>query len=95
MRSLQIIQAEGKDNLNYSDLKVIQSPAGWYIGTIFTDPHTKCLELGSRDTFYFCTKSQAEKAYGLLEKHYPDISAWMTECDTSNLAEGGIYRLFP
>lgn len=45
----------------YSDLKVMRSAAGWYIGTEF---HHKegYIEPGSRESEYFSTEEKAEKA---------------------------------
>lgn len=45
----------------YSDLQVLRSNAGWYIGTIYTDKDG-FQEPGSRDSEYFPTKEAAEKA---------------------------------
>lgn len=58
----KIVEALGPDPDpgHYSDLQVLQSPAGWYIGTIWQgdDGYT---EPGSRDSEYFATKQEAQK----------------------------------
>lgn len=50
-----------QDKKGYSELKVLQSPAGFYIGTIYTD-EDGFQEPGSRDSEYFPTKRAAEIA---------------------------------
>ena len=49
----------------YSDLKVMHSAAGYYIGTSFT--HTSgeyegLIEPGSRESEYFATEAEAQRA---------------------------------
>lgn len=61
MRSQQVIILEGKDNPHYSDLQVLKSAAGWYIGTIHTDDDG-FQEPGSRDSGYYQTKEEAQQA---------------------------------
>lgn len=43
---------------SYSDLQVMQSAAGWYIGTTFNGEWGP--EPGSRDSGYYATKAEAE-----------------------------------
>ena len=52
----------------YSELKVLKSGAGYYIGTTFKGDHFN--ERGSRDTSYFGTEETAKEALELLEKLY-------------------------
>lgn len=49
------------DKTGYSELQVLQSGAGYYIGTIYTNPSDGCQEPGSRDSDYFATEEQAKK----------------------------------
>lgn len=69
MKSIQVARtmkpAEQKD---FSDLQVLKSAAGWYIGTIFTDPKDGFKEPGSRDSGYFKTEEDAKLALELLER---------------------------
>lgn len=46
------------DPENYSDLKVLSSNAGYYIGTVYTSPEG-FNEPGSRDSHYFPDKASA------------------------------------
>jgi hypothetical protein len=43
----------------YSDLQVLRSAAGWYVGTVFTDASGFPMP-GSRDSGYFATREDAE-----------------------------------
>lgn len=42
----------------YTELRVLKSAAGWYIGTLYIDPEYGA-EPGSRDSGYFATKEEA------------------------------------
>ena len=48
----------------YSDLRVLRSPAGWYIGTVVQETG----EPGSRDTCYFANETAADFALELLKR---------------------------
>jgi len=48
-----------KDPENYSELQVLKSAAGYYIGTMYNNPEG-FQEPGSRDTDYFPTFEVAE-----------------------------------
>jgi hypothetical protein len=50
-----------EEKKGYSDLKVMKSAAGYYIGTTFTDD-TGFTEPGSRDSEYFDTRELADAA---------------------------------
>ncbi len=70
---------EGADCLTkksgYSDLQVLRSPAGWYLGTIWTDPDDQTYrEPGSRDSGYYAKKEDAEHALKDLEGLGEDIA---------------------
>lgn len=55
-----------EDKGNYSELQVLRSPAGWYIGTMYHDPEG-FQEPGSRDSGYFATKKEAEDEFRSIE----------------------------
>ncbi len=60
MKSPMVTQADYiADKGRYSDLQVLQSAAGYYIGTVYENPEG-FTEPGSRDSDYFKTKEQAE-----------------------------------
>lgn len=48
----------------YSDLRVLRSAAGWYIGTVVQETG----EPGSRDTCYFATEQDADFVLLMLER---------------------------
>ena len=51
-----------KDKENYSDLQVLMSGAGYYIGTVYNNPEGYP-EPGSRDSWdYYPTKDAAQQA---------------------------------
>lgn len=60
-----------KEKSGYSDLKVLKSGAGWYIGTTFENsedvPGVTFTEPGSRDTDYFATEDEAKDFLRRLE----------------------------
>lgn len=55
-----------KDKERYSDLQVLRSGAGYYIGTVYIHPEGFA-EPGSRDSDYFPTKEAAEEYLKLIE----------------------------
>jgi hypothetical protein len=65
MKSLQVAM-HCEDPENYSDLQVLKSAAGWYVGTIYNNSGN--LEPGSRDTDYFATEKDARFVLELLER---------------------------
>lgn len=67
MKSFQVAQVcDDLERANYSDLQVLRSAAGYYIGTVHDDGGWK--EPGSRDTNYFDKQSTAEKVLAALER---------------------------
>ena len=64
----KIVESMGPDNEpgHYSDLQVLKSAAGWYIGTIWQgdDGWT---EPGSRDSGYFKTQAQAQRCLNRID----------------------------
>lgn len=66
MKSPMVKFLEVDDPENYSDLKVLHSAAGYYVGTIYTGSDG-FEEPGSRDSGYFGTKEGAEKFLKELE----------------------------
>lgn len=100
MKSLQVLIVIG-DYTGYSDLQVLRSAAGFYIGTIYTDPETKFQEPGSKDSDYFTHKEQAMQALHKLEQFVQNSGedglleweAWLTK---EGLDPRGVgYRMFP
>ncbi len=63
MKSLQVA-LHCADPENYSDLQVLRSAAGYYVGTIYNN-HTHP-EPGSRDTGYFLSEDEAKYALQTL-----------------------------
>ena len=59
------ISAAGKRR--YSDLQVLQSNAGYYIGTTYNDPEIGIVP-GSRDSEYFPTEREAQLELESIEK---------------------------
>lgn len=55
MKSPQV-ESYCPDPENYSDLQVMKSPAGWYIGTVYNSPDGYT-EPGSRDSQYFSSEN--------------------------------------
>jgi hypothetical protein len=55
-----------KDKENYSELQVMHSAAGYYIGTIYNGEYGE--EPGSRDSDYFKTEKDAELFLEELER---------------------------
>ena len=51
----------------YTELKVMKSGAGWYLGTEYIEEDGLRVP-GSRDSCYFATREEAEEALDLLEK---------------------------
>jgi hypothetical protein len=51
------------DKSGYTDLRVLRSAAGWYVGTLYENRNEKgellFLEPGSRDSDYFATEEAA------------------------------------
>ena len=66
MKSFQVLNL-GFAYTGYSELQVMRSAAGFYLGTIYTDPEYGFQEPGSRDSDYFVHKEQASQALAKLE----------------------------
>lgn len=63
MRSPMVAKFCANDAGRYTDLMVLHSHAGYYIGTMYRDPDLDCLVPGSRDsTEYYSTPEAAQKA---------------------------------
>lgn len=68
MKSSMVMNADYiKDKESYSDLQVMHSGAGYYVGTIYTD-EDGFQEPGSRDSCYFPTKEAAQKYLDEIER---------------------------
>ena len=59
MKSPQAQKVDPDNIGRYSDLQVLESPAGWYIGTYYRNPRGY-IEPGSRESGYFPIKTEAE-----------------------------------
>ncbi len=55
------------DKQFYTDMQVLKSPAGYYVGTLYDDLEIGSFVPGSRDTDYFATRAEAEKALAEIE----------------------------
>lgn len=55
------------EKTGYSELQVLKSAAGYYIGTMYTDPKDGFQEPGSRDSDYFATEDQAKSYLKTIE----------------------------
>ena len=80
LRSIQVASYDKPNESKYSDLQVMKSGAGWYIGTIYTGDEGYP-EPGSRDTPYFPTKDIADAAFELMPRFVMsngvlDAGAW-------------------
>lgn len=62
------------DKGGYSELQVLSSTAGYYVGTLHTDPEYGFEEPGSRDSDYFKTYEQAEAFLETIKKLDNDIA---------------------
>jgi len=71
MKSIQITTYSA-DPENYSDLLVLKSAAGYYVGTLYA-PEGQPAEPGSRDTAYFPTEEDAK--YALQTLQYLDAAS--------------------
>lgn len=69
MKSPQIQNAEfisADDKQRYTDMQVLKSTAGYYIGTLYNDPAGYQVP-GSRDTGYFQTLPEAQRVLESIE----------------------------
>jgi hypothetical protein len=53
---------EGDDGSFYTVMQILKSAAGYYIGRMFWDNTEKFWEPGSRESGYFTTREEAERA---------------------------------
>ncbi|MBB5414063.1 hypothetical protein [Paraburkholderia atlantica] len=51
----------------YTELKVLKSPAGYYVGTMYWDAEYQTWDRGSRDSGYFATEAEAAKYLQMVE----------------------------
>lgn len=75
MKGYLASKAEGLETEGtYSDLKVMKSNAGWYIGTTFIYKEDGREEPGSRESEYFPNKEMAQDALNMnkwKQREYP------------------------
>lgn len=72
MKSLQVLNVCRGNYTGYSELQVLRSATGFYIGTTYTDSENGWTEPGSRDSDYFDSKEQAMMALAKLEQMYSE-----------------------
>lgn len=85
MKSIQILRAHyinQPEKDRYTDLQVLRSNAGYYLGTLFNG--TEFTKPGSRDTSYLETKSQAALALRVLNQLANDMKGQMEETIIAN-----------
>jgi len=66
MKSPMLKNLDVDDPGNYTELMVLHSPAGYYVGTMYNDP-AGFQEPGSRDSEYFRTQKEADTFLKLVE----------------------------
>jgi hypothetical protein len=63
-----------KEKSNYTELQVLRSNAGWYVGTMYEekdkDGNVVWSEPGSRDTDYFKSREDAERYLRIMQKGF-------------------------
>jgi len=94
MKSIQVANIiDQAHRPNYSDLQVLKSAAGWYIGTIHTDPKEGFQEPGSRDSDYYSSEERARYALIYLENLW--VYERHTHCleDIANKWAAQMYKL--
>lgn len=95
MRSIQvaIIHADNPaEEAKYSDLQVMKSAAGWYIGTAY-NAIGGWQEPGSRDTDYYSTKEEADYAFRYLENLWILCKDELCPEDIANKWAAQMYKL--
>jgi hypothetical protein len=65
MKSPQIAHLPAEEQALFSELKVLKSAAGFFVGSSYNNP-AGFQEPGSRDTEYFQTREQAERRLTLI-----------------------------
>lgn len=101
MKSFQVLNVMHGNYTGYSDLQVLRSTAGFYIGTTYIDPESGWQEPGSRDSDYFVHKEQAMQALAKLEWLFAhsgedSILAWELWLIKEGLDPRCVgYRLYP
>jgi hypothetical protein len=75
MRSFIVMNVadDEAERAKYSDLKIMKSPAGYYVGTTYNAAGREGFdEPGSRDSDYFATEAEAQAFLSRLEKMTED-----------------------
>lgn len=67
MKSFQVLKVDPNNIHKYSELQVLSSAAGWFVGTTHKESDNHLAEPGSRDTCYFGTHAMAQYALKTLE----------------------------
>jgi hypothetical protein len=77
MKSPMVLNCVFIDNKErYSDLQIMRSGAGWYIGTAYSNP-LGFDEPGTRDSGYFAKREEAEKYLAEVIKLGPELASVM------------------
>lgn len=74
MKSPMVQRLADEEAGGYSELMVLKSAAGYYIGTVYTDPETGFEEPGSRDSDYFPRRDEAETFLEAITKNDDDTA---------------------
>ncbi|MCK9293178.1 hypothetical protein M0P25_03825 [archaeon] len=70
MKSIMLTNIQVEDPENYSDMKVMKSNAGYYVGTWYNNPKG-FKDHGTRDSQYFKNYEEAEEFLKYVENN-PD-----------------------
>lgn len=80
MKSLMVTNADYiNDKSGYTDLQILKSAAGYFIGTLFEERDVTgkviFVDMGSRDSDYFKTEEDAKIYLKTIESSGEDIAA--------------------
>lgn len=67
MRSSLVENCDSRNQSRYSDLMVLKSQAGYYVGTLYQHPEG-FEEPGSRDSGYFSTEEEAVRMLDYMKE---------------------------
>ena len=66
------LDGQGKEEGSYTELQVLSSAAGFYIGTLWCDRDGRPMEPGSRDSEYFPSRSMAQQVLDVMVERNDD-----------------------
>lgn len=61
---MNLTEIPNKDR--YTELQVLKSPAGYYVGTLYWDAEYETWDRGSRDSGYFATEDEAARYLAMV-----------------------------